>query len=142
VPARLVSVRRDVGASSGLDPSAVLKALFAGPNVLEQGDDITTVLPAGLEVLRWSSRFGGVVTIDLPEAFRELSGETLTLGLAQIVHTVTAMGGVSGVRITVGQESMGWPDVNGQLQDDPLTVYDYPGLVRTSQPAFPAVPSD
>ncbi len=142
VPARLVSVQRDVDASSDLNPSAVLKALFDGPNVAEQGNNTTTVLPAELELLSWSARFGGIVTIDLPEAFRELSGETLILGVAQIVHTVTALEGVSGVRITVGEEPMGWPDVNGQLQNDPLTVYDYPGLVRTTQPAFPAVPSD
>ena len=42
----------------------------------------------------------------------------------------------------MGGTSNGWPDVNGTVQTDPLTEYDYPGLVRTRQPAFPAVPSD
>jgi hypothetical protein len=39
-----------------------------------------------------------------------------------------------------GQERV-WPLGNGELTDRPLTRYDYPGLVESSQPAFPAIPS-
>jgi hypothetical protein len=35
-----------------------------------------------------------------------------------------------------------WPASNGELQSDPLTVYDFPGLEPSTQPAYPAVPSD
>ena len=48
-----------------------------------------------------------------------------------IVHT----------RITTEGRTTAWPNVNGQLQTGELTVFDYPGLLRTTQPAFPAVPS-
>jgi hypothetical protein len=34
-----------------------------------------------------------------------------------------------------------WPLGNGELTQSPLTKYDYPGLVESSQPAFPAIPS-
>jgi Sporulation and spore germination len=138
----LVSVQRATGGSVGGDPSPVLDVLFDGPNEAEIEGNITTFLPDGLTVVDWSIRSGGVVTIDLPEAFGELTGRSLIFALAQIVHTVTADGRVNGVRITIGGEAREWPDVNSQLQSDPLTVFDYPGLVRSTQPAFPAVPSD
>ncbi len=138
---RLVSVKRTVEASIDRDPSSALNVLFAGPNGLERADGITTVLPEGLSVLRSNSR-GGVVTIDLPGDLRELTGEPLTLGLAQIVYTISAVEGVTSVRITIDGAAASWPDAYGQLQTDPLTVYDYPGLVSSTQPAFPAVPSD
>jgi hypothetical protein len=138
----LVSVQRSTGASVGSDPTPVLDVLFAGPNPAEIEGNVTTFLPEGLTVVDWSVRTGGVLTIDLPEAFGELTGQSLRFALAQIVHTVTAAGDVNGVRITVGGEAREWPDVNSQLQSDPLTIYDYPGLVRSTQPAFPAVPSD
>ena len=142
VGAGLVSVKRDVDAAADLNPSAVLAVLFAGPNSLEQGNDITTALPVGMKLLRWSPRSGGVVAVDLTDGLRQLTGEQLILGLAQIVYTVAALEGLSGVRVTIEGVPTSWPDVNGRLQSDPLTVYDYPGLVGTSQPAFPAVPSD
>ena len=138
----LVSVARATGASVGGDPTPALDVLFAGPNPDELERNITTFLPDGLTVVDWSVRSGGVVTIDLPEAFGDLTSRSLIFALAQIVHTVTADGDVNGVRITIGGEAREWPDVNSQLQSDPLTIYDYPGLVRSTQPAFPAVPSD
>ncbi len=138
----LVSVKRSPRASVGGDPTPVLEVLFLGPNPKEIESDVTTFLPEGLAVVDWSVRSGGVLTVDLPESFGELTGTTLIFALAQIVHTVTADEGVNGVRITIDGESREWPDVNSQLQSDPLTVFDYPGLVRSTQPAFPAVPSD
>ena len=138
---RLFSVKRTVEASIDRDPASVLEVLFAGPNGLERADGITTVLPEGLRVLRSDAR-GGVVTIDLPADIRQLTGEPLTLGLAQIVYTISAVEGVKSLRITIDGVSASWPDAYGQLQTDPLTVYDYPGLVSSTQPAFPAVPSD
>jgi spore germination protein GerM len=141
-PTALVSVARSTGPSVGADPSPVLDVLFDGPNASEMDSDITTVLPAGMTLVDWSVRSGRVVTIDLPGEFGDLTGRTLIFALAQIVHTVTAADGVNGVRITIGGEAREWPDVNGQLQSDPLTVYDYPGLLRSTQPPFPAVPSD
>jgi len=143
VPSRLVAVDRDVDAEARRgDPSSVLAALLAGPNRAEREDEVTTLLPTDLEVVTVSNRPGGVVVIDLTEPFGELTGQTLVLALAQLVHTVSEVGGVNGVGITVEGENRSWPDVNGRQQTDALTVFDFPGLVRSSQPAFPAVPSD
>jgi len=143
VPSRLVAVDRDVDAEARRgDPSSVLAALLAGPNTAEREAEVTTLLPTDLEVVTVSNRPGGVVVIDLTEPFGELTGQTLVLALAQLVHTVSEVGGVNGVRIKVEGENRPWPDVNGRQQTDALTVFDFPGLVRSSQPAFPAVPSN
>ena len=57
--------------------------------------------------------------------------------------TVTAsdITGVSDVSITIDGVSQQWPAANGELQSRPLTRYDFPNLVDSSQPAFPSVPS-
>jgi hypothetical protein len=47
---------------------------------------------------------------------------------------------VSAVRINVEGKPRQWPATNGALQSDPLTAYDYPGLLKSTQPAFPPVP--
>lgn len=141
-PSRLVPVSRDVGSAEGLDPTSVLDVLFAGPNDRERSADVISLVPAGVELLGWGARTGGEVTIDLSAPFATLTGDALVFALAQVVYTVSELSGVRGVRITVDGEASPWPDVNGQLQSDALTVFDYPGLVRTTQPAFPAVPSE
>ena len=45
------------------------------------------------------------------------------------------------MRLRVDGETRGWPDGSGELQESALTVYDYPGLAESSQPPYPAVPS-
>lgn len=140
-PTRLVAVPRAVSIGRDRDPTAVLEVLIAGPNEDERDTSIASLLPRELQVLGWSSRPGGVVSIDLSAPMAELPRPTLSTALAQIVHTVTETGGIEGVRITVEGSPQAWPDGTGQLRDDVLTVYDYPGLLRSSQPAFPAIPS-
>ena len=55
--------------------------------------------------------------------------------------TVSELTGVERVLITVDGAQTQWPDGTGRLQSDALTVYDYPGLEPSTQPAYPAVPS-
>jgi spore germination protein GerM len=138
VPTKLTAVSRDVDDS---DPEALLQSLLAGPNAIERANDVTTTLPADVQLLGWIRRPGGVLSIDLSESFAELNGQTLIVALAQILYTVSDIGGTEGVRITVAGEQATWPDINGQLHTDPLTVFDYPGLLPSSQPEFPATPS-
>lgn len=140
-PARLMAVPRAVSIGRDRDPTEVLEVLIAGPNEGERDDNMASFLPPDLQVLGWSSRPGGVVSIDLSAEMAELARPTLSAALAQIVYTVTETGGIEGVRITVEGRPQEWPDGNEQLRDDVLTVYDYPGLLRSSQPAFPAIPS-
>jgi hypothetical protein len=43
--------------------------------------------------------------------------------------------------ITIDGVRQQWPAGSGELHSEPLTRYDFPGLVLSSQPAFPSVPS-
>lgn len=140
-PSRLLAVARNVVIGEDRDPTAVLDVLVDGPNPTEREASITTLLPQDLQLLGWTARGGGVITVDFSAELAELTGSNLIVALAQIVLTVTENTNVNGVRITVEGRIESWPDVNGQLQSDPLTVFDYPGLVRSSQPAYPAIPS-
>jgi spore germination protein GerM len=62
-------------------------------------------------------------------------------GVAQIVLTASEITGVSAVSIAIDGVPQQWPAASGVLQSEPLTRYDFPGLVLSSQPAFPSVPS-
>jgi hypothetical protein len=136
LPTRLQAVPRDVGA----DPARALRALVAGPNQDEFDASARTAVPVALEVAGVRRRPDGVVIVDVGAPLRDLTGDPLLLALAQIVYTLTAVDGVTGVLLTVEGRTLEWPASNGQLRSEPLTVFDYPGLEPSAQPAFPALP--
>lgn len=134
--ALLQSVARDVAET----PTALLQALLAGPNQTEQSNQFRTALPVGTELLD-ARRQGFVLRVDLSDAVLELSGQVLITAIAQIVFTASEIDGVRGVTILVDGADQQWPVGSGELTSTPLTVYDYPGLVPSSQPDYPAFPS-
>ena len=134
--ALLESVARDVAET----PTALLQALLAGPNATEQSNQFRTALPAGTALLD-ARRQGFVLRVDLSDAVLQLSGEVLITAIAQIVFTASEIKGVRGVTIVVAGADQQWPVGSGELTSTPLTVYDYAGLVPSSQPAYPAFPS-
>ena len=135
---RLRSVSRDVEA----EPAEVLTSLFAGPNTEERDTGIDTALPVELELLTTPRSLGQVLTVNVNDAFGELTPDALRFAVAQIVTTATDIDGVSAVTIQVDGEDRVWPIGNQELVDRPLTPYDYPGFVESTQPAFPSLPSD
>ena len=70
----------------------------------------------------------------------DLSGDQFVLAVAQLVVTASELDGVRSVRLRVDGEAQAFPDGAGELQSEPLTVYDFPGLVESAQPSYPAVP--
>jgi hypothetical protein len=135
-PQRLRSAQRDVPPAA----DSVLESLFAGPNADERDAELDTAIPADIELLD-ARPVGELLTIDLNDVFDELTPDGLRLAVAQIVSTATDIDGVRSVQIRIDGEERVWPLGNGELTDRPLTQYDYPGLVESSQPAFPAIPS-
>ncbi len=138
-PQRLRSVQRDVLST----PKPVLDSLFAGPNASERDSQLDTAIPAEVELLT-ARQVGPLLTVDLSDlsdVFGELTPDALRLTVAQIVATATELGDVQSVQLRVDGERRVWPLGNGELTDRPLTQYDYPGLVESTQPAFPAIPS-
>lgn len=135
-PSRLRSVSRDVAN----DPEALLESLFSGPNPDEQDRGLGTAIPRDIELLG-ARTVGRVLTIDVTDVFGELTPEALRLAIAQVVVTANEIEGVDAVRVRIDGETQVWPIGDGALTAAPLTVYDYPGLVESSQPALPGVPS-
>ena len=132
----LQAVARDVDET----PTALLEALFAGPNASEVDTQLRTALPAGTELL--SARIqSGILRIDVSQGLLQLSGQVLVAAVAQIVFTAAEIDGVRSVAISVEGDPQRWPAGNGELQSTPLTVYDYPGLVPSAQPDYSAIPS-
>ena len=82
-----------------------------------------------------------MLTVDVSSVLEELDAVDLRYAVAQIVTTVTAIDEVNAVRIEVDGEDRLWPRGDGELTALPLTAYDYPGMVESTQPDYPAVPS-
>jgi spore germination protein GerM len=136
-PQRLRSVLRGVPNTA----NAVLGSLFAGPNAQERDEGLDTAIPSDVELRSPPRTVGGILTVDLNDVFAELTPDGLRLAVAQIVTTATEIDGVRAVRLRVDGEPRVWPRGNGELTEDPLTEFDFPGLVESSQPAFPGTPS-
>lgn len=135
VAARLRSVPRDAA-----DARAAIEAVVAGPSEDEFADDYRSAVPADL-VVAGVRQSGSVAAIDVGPQIRELGGEALVIALAQIVHSVTSVDGIDSVRLTVDGSDVIWPDGTGGSAAGLLTVHDFPGLIPSTQPAFPAIPS-
>ncbi len=132
----LQAVARDVSENA----TDVLTELMAGPNAEELVGQFRTALPTGLQLLS-ATRRGAVLQVDVSQELGELSGEALVAAVAQIVFTASEVDGVQSVKILIDGADQQWPAGNGELQSLPLTVFDYPGLVLSSQPAYPAIPT-
>lgn len=134
---RIRSVQRAVPNT----PQSILSSLFAGPNAAERDSLLDTAIPADVELLGDPRPVGEVLTVDLNDAFGELTPDGLRLAVAQIVSTATDISGIESVQLRIDGEPRVWPLGNGELTDRPLTRFDYPGLVESTQPPFPAIPS-
>ena len=129
-------VLRDVDPPS---PRAVLDELFKGPSQDEFDAGYRTALDTF--TLNTAQRVVETLNVDVSPEILELPQPTLELAVAQIVFTASELAGVSQVRLRVDRQPQAWPDGRGELQTDALTVYDFPGLVESTQPSFPAIPS-
>lgn len=134
---RLEAVPRDTEDA----PSVVIEALLAGPSEDEFDVGFRSLLPPALRANDVALRSGGVLAVDLSAPILDVEGDDLPLALAQIVHSLTAVPGISSVLITVEGRSTPWPVRSGELVAGALTAYDFPGLVDSAQPAYPATPS-
>jgi len=132
---RLHSVQREAAAGG-----AVITALVEGPNPGELDAGLDSALPSALTVLS-TRQSAGTFTVDLSDEILELNSAELGLAIAQIVFTASEIDGVRAVGIQVDGSSREWPNGQGELRSEPLTVYDFPGLAESSQPHYPPVPS-
>src|SRR4051794_25684422 len=132
----LQPVARDVGNT----PADAIRTLFKGPNTQELQALMRSAIPNGTGVIS-AAQNGQVLVVDVSNELQQLTGEALVDGVAQIVLTASEITGVSKISITIDGVPQQWPASNGELKSRPLTRYDFPGLVVSSQPQFPSVPS-
>ena len=133
---RLRSVLRDVPA----DPEAIFESLLAGPNAEERDGGLNSQLPSDIE-LQGALLRGRTLTVSVNDVFDELTPDALRYAVAQMVATASEIDGVENLRLQIDGENQVWPLGDGQNTDRRLTIYDYPGLVESSQPAYPAIPT-
>lgn len=131
---------RAVPRSEAATAEELLTSLLAGANEDENALGLTSAIPADLEIEQ-ARTVGTRLTIDINDALNELSDLGLRQALAQIVATASEVDQVQQVRLRVAGENQGWPTGDGEVTDRPLTIYDYPEFVESSQPDFPALPS-
>ena len=122
------------------NPEELLSSLVAGANEDESALGLSSAVPSNLEIVD-ARTVGTRLTIDINDALNELSDLGLRQALAQIVATAVAIDQVQLVRLRVNGEDQVWPTGDGEGTDEPLSIYDYPGFLETSQPDFPTPPS-
>jgi spore germination protein GerM len=134
---QLRATPRDVGDTA----SQRLQSLFGGLSVVETSARLRTAIPDGLTLRSANQQPNGTLIVDVSEELLALSSSALIEAVAQIVFTASEVTEVQRIDLLVDGTSRQWPASDGELQTDPLTVYDYPGFVESTQPDFPAVPS-
>jgi spore germination protein GerM len=123
------------------EPQKVIEELILGPNQQELDAGLRSALPDELTV-HSARRIAGTLNVDLSPEILELGGPQLRLAVAAIVFTADELDGVRNVRLRVDGANRDWPDGRGELQSGVLSVYDFPGIVESTQPPFPPVPSE
>ena len=136
-PSRLRATPRAVGPSI----EARLNSLFGPLSVAETQVRLLTAIPEGLQLHSATLRTNGTVTIDVTDELLSLSSGALIESVAQIVFTALEVRNVQRVQLLVNGTSQQWPGGDGSLRTTALSAFDFPGLIETSQPNFPAVPS-
>ncbi|CAB4878102.1 unannotated protein [freshwater metagenome] len=136
-PRRLRAAQRDVGASA----PARLTSLFGALSLTETTARLRTALPETLQLLSATLQTNGTLIVDVTDPILSLSSNALIDAVAQIVFTAAEVRNVQRVQILVDGVARQWPGGDGSLRSIPLTVYDYPGFIETTQPDFPALPS-
>ena len=131
---RLVAVLRDVVERT---PAALLDTLFVPPSA-NDGADVTTAIPQGLDALQAVAQEDGVVFVELTEAINAIAGQTQKLAFAQMVFTLTELQGVSDVRFSLGEVELEVPTDSGS-ERGPVDRGDFVSLSPIALP--PSTPT-
>jgi hypothetical protein len=127
----LRSVQREAVSVSDL-----VEILLLGPTAEEVQAQFNTAIPSGTELINARTQ-GQVLTVNLSAEILDLDRQNLTRAVAQIVYTATELDGIEAVQLEIDSERLSAPTAGGDTTE-PLRTYDFPGLLRTSQPAYPA----
>jgi germination protein M len=126
--AGIVPVLRNVPATKAI-ATAAMTALLAGPTSEEQTSRISTVIPAGTQLLGLTIA-NGVATVDLSREFESGGGSASVLGrLAQVVYTLTQFPSVKSVLFEVEGREVHAFGGEGAVLDGPVGRSDYESVL-------------
>jgi spore germination protein GerM len=105
---------------------SVLTALFAGPDQSEAQLFIGTAIPTDVSVIGVKTQ-DSVVTVNLNEAFGEITGTNTELAVAQVVATVVAQSGSNstGVVFEIDGEQTEVPVASGAQVSGPVYLLQF-----------------
>jgi hypothetical protein len=105
--------------SNGTPGLTSLSSLLDGPSPAEISAGVTSVIPAGTQLLGLAIS-GGLATVDLSAPYESAAtSSTMALRLAQVVYTITQFATVTGVRFQIDGQSRTM--VGGVPVQDPQT---------------------
>lgn len=133
--AQLVEVTRVVTAPSSV--RTALGELFSGPNPEELSEGLTSAIARSTQLLGVDGPREGVVTVNLSDDLRSISGQGQRLALAQVVFTVTAAPEVEGVLFAFEGDLSEVPNGQGQLTAEPLQRSDFATFDPNAPDPFP-----
>lgn len=116
----------------------LIRMLVAGPTTDERAIGFGTAIPMDTQLLGVSPA-ASRITVDLTGTIASLPTEQLVVALAQIVYTMSEGFFTREVIVQVDGRTMSWPREDGTFTAEPLTIFDYPTAVLTSQPAYPGI---
>ena len=128
----LRSVQREADTANDL-----IRSLLRGPNDAEIEAQFNTAIPSTTQ-LNAASVQGQNLTVDLTPDIIELDTQGLVRAIAQIVYTATELEGIETVQVEIDGERLSAPTPGGDTTNAPLRIFDYPGVIQTSQPVYPA----
>jgi spore germination protein GerM len=120
----LVPVERRIPRGAKLD--AVTRVLGAGPTKDELALGLSSPLPPRQVNKATTSR--GVALVDLEASFADLPSQDQSVGIAQLVFTLTGQPGIGRVSFTLAGQPVDVPRGDGALTTDPLVREDFPKL--------------
>ena len=136
-PDRLESANRSVEST----PEAVARELLAGLSESDVTRNLRTAIPVGTTLRSALLSGDGSAVIDVSQEFFEARGEQQVRAVAQIVYSLTALDGVTSVRLLVDGATREWPRGDGTIRDTALTTADFAGFSPTSAPDYLPIPS-
>jgi spore germination protein GerM len=120
---QLEPVQRVVAAPAPL--TAIITSMLAGPGVAETRQGISTAIPSDVDVISTTTQ-GNIVTVNMNDAFAQITGNSIELAVAQIVATVANENGpTTGVLFEIDGQLVSVPIANGSQVADPVYLVEF-----------------
>jgi spore germination protein GerM len=106
--------------------TAILTAMLQGPTSAETANGIFTAIPSNVTVLSATTTAPNVMTVDVNNAFAQITGTNTELAVAQVVATVASESGFgTGVIFEIDGQRVPVPIANGSLVSGPVYLIQF-----------------